>query len=175
MKNNYEIRGELTVIIINSPKYGRKEALISTNKLDRAKEFSNTWSVHFKKNTNAFYVKGHTGKTNKKRETMLLHRWITNAPVGMVVDHINHDGLINTDDNLRIVTGAQNGQNRKGAQKNSTTGIRGVWWDRDSNKWVGVVEINNKKTRVGFFDDISEAEQAVKEYRMNHMPYSQDA
>lgn len=43
---------------------------------------------------------------------LYLHRYLTNCPDNMDVDHINHDKYDNTRDNLRIVTHAVNCQNR---------------------------------------------------------------
>ena len=42
-----------------------------------------------------------------------LHREIMNPDDGMVVDHINGDGLDNRRENLRIVTHQQNALNRR--------------------------------------------------------------
>lgn len=174
MKNEYEIRGEVTAIIINSPKYGRQEAIISTSKLDRVKEFPNTWLVYYENHTKSLYVMGNAPKENGKRKSIYLHRWVTNSPDGMQVDHINHNSLENTDSNLRIVTLAENMQN-KNTYTNNTSGVRGVIWDKESNKWYARVGVKNKKKSIGRFDTIEEAEKAVIEARKKYMPYSQES
>jgi len=61
------------------------------------------------------------------RSTLLMHRLILSAPAGKEVDHWNHDGLDNRRENLRVVTHAKNMENRRGANANSSTGIRGVY------------------------------------------------
>ncbi len=58
--------------------------------------------------------------------TVYMHRIILDADEGQYVDHINHDTLDNRKANLRIVTNKQNIENRRGANSNSVTGIRGV-------------------------------------------------
>lgn len=168
MNNEYEVRGDVTAIIINSPKYGRFETLISTNKLDRVKEFTNSWFVIYSKITKSFYVYGNTPVVKTKRYIVSLHRWITNAQKGLVVDHINHNTLDNTDHNLRVVTKDQNQQNRKGAQSNSKSGIRGVCWGKSQNKWKAQINVDGEKVIVGYFKTIQEAEEAVKHSREKH-------
>lgn len=58
--------------------------------------------------------------------TIFMHREITMCPHGLVVDHKNHDTLDNRKENLRICINADNLKNRRGAQKNSISKIRGV-------------------------------------------------
>jgi hypothetical protein len=58
----------------------------------------------------------HIGKNgyvykNDTKET--LHRLLTNAPKGYVVDHINHDTLDNRKSNLRVTTLSVNGYNKR--------------------------------------------------------------
>lgn len=175
MKNEYEVRGDVTAIIINSPKYGRHETLISTSKLDRAKEFPSSWHLYWSKCTDSFYVQGNMKQVNGIGKTTRLHRWITNAPIDMQVDHIDHLTLNNVDSNLRILTQRENLQNRKGAQTNSKSGVRGVSWREDRKKWRAHITINQVFKHIGSFDTIEEAEQAVIDARMHHMPYSQGA
>jgi hypothetical protein len=166
MKNKFEIRGEVTAILLNSRKYGKMETLISTSKLERVKELDGTWVPTWDKRANKFYVKGNFPMINRKQEpSVRLHRWITNAPTGMVVDHIMHDGLNNTDDNLRVVTYSENSFNRKGPQSNNKSGIRGVIWDNYANKWRAFISINGKQKYIGNFIELEDAEDAANAAR----------
>lgn len=58
---------------------------------------------------------------------LYMHRLILGAPKGRVVDHENHDTLDNRRSNLRLCGQRENLQNRRTANSNSTTGIRGVY------------------------------------------------
>ena len=60
-----------------------------------------------------------------RQTKVALHRLITGAPKGKVVDHIDGNGLNNTRANLRVCEHWQNMCNR-GPQRNSKTGIKGV-------------------------------------------------
>jgi len=62
-----------------------------------------------------------------------LHRFITSAPRGIEVDHVDGDGLNCRRENLRLATRRQNAENLQGAHRDSLTGIRGVTFD----KWAG--------------------------------------
>lgn len=175
MKNEYEIRGDVTAIIINSPKYGRLETLISTSKLEKVKLFPHAWGVKWNSFTQSFYVGGDSKNDDGKRINVRLHRWLTDATEGMQVDHFNNKTLDNTDDNLRIVTQGDNLQNPRGAYKNSKSGIRGVTWHERDRKWTAQYQLNRKIKHLGYFDSAEEAERAVIEARALHMPYSKEA
>lgn len=61
-----------------------------------------------------------------------LHRAILGLPAGRnpVVDHINGDKLDNRRANLRVVHQSDNALNRSGPNSNSTSGFRGVSWNK---------------------------------------------
>jgi len=59
-------------------------------------------------------------KANGKYSPLYLHRHVTDAPKGKVVDHLNYDGLDNRKSNLNICTDAQNL-----ARRRPTRGRRG--------------------------------------------------
>lgn len=175
MKNNYEIRGNVTAIFIDSPKYGLFETLISTSKLVKAREFS-AWRLYWKESTQSFYVIANSStKGKRKRETIYLHRLVIGAASGLEVDHEDHDTLNNTDTNLREVTHSQNQQNRKGAARNSKSGIRGVIWRPKDKKWRAQIKKGGKVMYFGEYKTIEEAEAVVIAARKEYMPFSIEA
>lgn len=174
MKNEYKIFGDKTIIFINSPKYGPVEAVISTSDLNKALEFPNAWSAIWCKGTGSFYISGKHTVSFKTRKYVYLHRWILGISESKtVVDHINHDTLNNTRENLNIVTQAENVQNRR-KQRNNTSGHPGVIWAKNQNKWSVTINDNGVQKYVGVYEDLGDAVKARKLAEIQFNPYKQE-
>jgi hypothetical protein len=93
---------------------------------------------------------------------------LTNGPIpeGMVLDHRCHNATCVNPDHLRVCTQKQNTEHKRGAYRGNPSGIRGVHWRKDTNKWTGSVMHNYKKYNVGCFDTKREAEAAVIALRL---------
>jgi len=88
------------------------------------------------------------------------------------VDHIDNNGLNNDINNLRACTHKENQENRKGAQKNNKTGIRGVSWDKKRNKYSAQIKHNGKRIYLGRYVTIEEAEKVVIAARKEFFTHS---
>ena len=77
------------------------------------------------------------------------------------IDHRDGDRTNNAFSNLREATKSQNQWNAK-LSKTSTSGVKGVNFDRPTGKWRATVGIDDKKVHVGLFKTKEEAEEAVK-------------
>ena len=82
-------------------------------------------------------------------------------PEGLQVDHRCHQRNCVRPDHLRLVTNAQNQQNRRGANSGSITGIRGVSWHKLNQRYQAHVKLGGKTHHVGYYDTLEEAEAAV--------------
>lgn len=90
-------------------------------------------------------------------------------------DHISRDPLDCRRENLRIVTHAQNGQNRD-SNRSSSSRYRGVSRNRGRGRaWKVGVKVNGQRHHLGYFDDEDEAGAAAAAFRAEHMPYSEEA
>ena len=125
MKNPYEIRGDITAILLRHRDWTIHEALIDTVDLPRFREYSGTWTAHWCEHTQSYYVECHEPMSGVRGKTIRLHRWLLNAPDDVVVDHINHSGLDNRRCNLRLLKRSENLHNKR-LYKNNTSGYRGV-------------------------------------------------
>lgn len=103
----------------------------------------------------------------KPRYTHRVAYWLHTGddPGRLDVDHRCHNTLCVRDTHLRLATRSQNNQNRRGARRDSSSGIQGVHWHADLGKWYARVGHNGRDHYLGVFDSISAAEAAVKAKR----------
>lgn len=66
---------------------------------------------------------------------------------------------------LRLSTHSENMWNRR-MQKNNTSGVRGVCWDKSAGRWKALVKHHGKRHSLGYFTDIRAAELAAIEGRI---------
>jgi hypothetical protein len=105
-----------------------------------------------------WYARRHVKKNNKLR-CFIMHRVIMNPPRGIVIDHINGDGLDNRRANLRICTIQENNCNRRG-QGNSTSKYKGVSRTKGPKPWRAFVYCKRRQVYLGYFKTEIEAARA---------------
>ena len=109
----------------------------------------------------------HEGKVNVLKAHRLA--WLImygKLPSG-VTDHIDRNRANNRIDNLRDVQVSVNGRNTS-MQRNNTSGVTGVFWNKASGKWKAQVKVDGRDRHVGLFTCIHEAAAAVKAFRAKH-------
>ena len=121
-------------------------------------EWLNQWKWYAHKQRSTYYAIRNGRRTATKRQRFFMHRVIMDAPKGMQVDHINHNGLYNRRCNLRLCTNSQNQHNRK--PQSGKSRFKGVSLDKRTNKWQVQIQHNNKRLRLGLFDNEIEAAKA---------------
>ena len=106
---------------------------------------------------------------NKKR--YLSHRLVWLYVYGYFpkydIDHINNNPSDNRLCNLREATTPQNQHNVK-MMKTNTSGIKGVCFDKNRNKWMAQLQVNNKRIRLGRFDNLDDAKLAIENARIKY-------
>jgi hypothetical protein len=68
-----------------------------------------------------------------------------------VVDHIDGNRQNNHIDNLREATPSQNKCNQK-IYRNNTSGVKGVYFKKETNKWNAQINYNGKRKHLGTFE-----------------------
>jgi hypothetical protein len=82
------------------------------------------------------------------------------------IDHIDRNKQNNCINNLRDVTQEIN-QSNSHVRKDSTSGYRGISWNKIRKKWQVRIQINGKRKELGFFDDINKAIERRLEHENN--------
>jgi DNA-binding helix-hairpin-helix protein with protein kinase domain len=151
-------------IIINSKKHGTHVVLVDDEDFDELNKFK--WYVS--KGRKTFYAKRNVNN-NGIRTIVYLHRQIMNKHLqkGLIIDHINHNGLDNRKCNLRIVTRQQNQQNTT-SRKNSTSKYLGVSFSNRALKWYAKIKTNNKNLNLGYYVNENDAAQAYNKAALKH-------
>jgi hypothetical protein len=96
---------------------------------------------------------------DKDGKRLSMHRIVAGAPKGLLVDHINHNGLDNRKPNLRLCTSIQNQQNKR-PRSGCTSKYKGVYWHKDRKKFCAKIHLNKKAIHIGYFKDEIEAAKA---------------
>lgn len=101
----------------------------------------------------------------KRKKTESMHRLILDAPLGMLVDHINGNGLDNRRDNLRLATKGQNNYNTR-LRRDNATGYKGV--KRNCLRWVARIRIDRRLIHLGSFSTKEDAARAYDSAARRH-------
>jgi hypothetical protein len=139
---------------ISTKKYPNIFALVDDNEYERINK--NHWYVmSSKKNLYAVRTKGKRGKT----KTILMHRELLGYEGTLLIDHRDHNTLNNKKDNLRICTTSQNTMNMIRTKKESSI-YKGVFYDKERNKWQTNIMRNYKKIFIGRYGKEKDAAKA---------------
>lgn len=123
-------------------------ALISLDKVNDIK--LHKWHL----NTNGYVA---TKINNKK---VMLHRFVY-GEYASYIDHISGNKLDNRNDNLRECNMSQNIINTSNPfAHNTTSGVKGVIFDKERRKWRAEIQVQGKKIHIGRFDNLNDAKIA---------------
>lgn len=102
-------------------------------------------------------------KIGGKWRLIKLHRLLLGLKIGdgVIVDHIDGNGLNNQRGNLRICSHQQNLRNQDRTEKPyKTSKFKGVCWHKKNKKWIAGIFINKKKIYLGQFESEEDAAAA---------------
>lgn len=135
-----------------------KVTLVDNDDFEKLSKFK--WYVNFHTST-SYAVR--TRRKNEKGSNMIgMHRLIMNCPKGLIVDHIDGNGLNNRKSNLRVVDARTNQLNRKQhrKRKNGTFGFTKI--NGNKNKpYLAQIRIQGVKKHLGLY----------KTQKLAHMAY----
>lgn len=141
-----------------SKTYGNKYILVSDEDYELA--MTQRWTIE--KSGHTFYAMCKIGEKKVR-----LHRFLLNPKSTHQVDHINHNGLDNRRENIRIVTKRQNTANRR-KTAGSKRRYKGIHFDTRSRKWVAYVNYRKKRKYLGQYQTAREAAEAYNEAALKY-------
>jgi hypothetical protein len=105
----------------------------------KVKNLTTSENMKLRKRDDKYIDVGLTKNGEQKNE--LLHRLVAKAfckkqPGEIEVDHKDKNRSNNKSDNLRWVSGSDN-QRNKGIAKNNSSGVPGVFFDKEKQCWIG--------------------------------------
>jgi hypothetical protein len=126
-----------------------KHALVDAEDFDRI--MKHKWT--------AYYTCGkwYAGR-NDHGKCILMHREITKAPKGKVVDHIDGNGLNNCQSNLRVCTYSQNNVHRRPHGESSR--FKCVYRDKRRNLWKSTPVYQRRSIYNGRYESEIDAARA---------------
>ena len=129
-------------------------------------EWLNQWKWHPKKDASTFYAHRNV-MVNGKQTKVQMHREITRATAGELVDHKFGNGLNNQRYNLRVCSQSQNQANR-GVPVDNQSGYKGVHWNINSKKWLARIKLNGTIIHLGSFFCVIKAAKAYDRAALKH-------
>lgn len=105
------------------------------------------------------------GKKDKE-SVIQISKLLMNTPVGMVIDHINHNRSDIRRGNLRVCTYSQNNMNTR-PRENTKSGVTGVNWHH-TGRWRVRITVEGKTIRLGYFKNLSEAIEVRKQAEIKY-------
>lgn len=116
-------------------------ALVDDADVERLRIYK--WSVI--RGGNTFYARSYVGA-----DTVMMHHLVMPPPTGLIVDHVNFNGLDNRRGNLRVCTHSQNRMNTRKPCK-TVSRFKGVHLDPKANKWRVQINIDRDRISLGSF------------------------
>ena len=152
-ENEYIECEDYCILRVLSKKYGKFDFLIDKHNIEKCKMYHWNISKYYGKSSGDYFY------ASSDKNKVSLHRYLTDAPKGKVVDHINGNTLDNRISNLQICNHNENIMKSK-KRTDNVSGHQGVHWFTKTSKWMAYININKKRKHLGYFNTYEEALEA---------------
>jgi hypothetical protein len=166
--------GYAVIEIPYTPKATKKTEYIKTlvSLVDLSEVLKHRWYVT-DNGKGTYYISTFINDSGKRKKVYLQDLIMGCVNSTMVADHVFHDTLDNRREYLRVVTKKENSQNRAGANKGSTTGVRNVYYNEKFDYYYVQLFINKSCRRLGsHYKTLEEAAWWAAYYRSIYYPNS---
>ncbi len=143
----------MRTIVINSLKHGIHNVLVDDEDYEMVSQFK--WYLF--KNRYIYYAESY--RLRKEYKIRCMHNLILQTKM---VDHIDGNGLNNQRSNLRPCTNSKNQMNKR-KRTIGTSVFKGVFYEKDRNKWRVSITLDGRRIRLGRYNTEKEAAQAYNE------------
>lgn len=130
-------------------------ALVDDDDFEELNKYS--WHASFPRANNATYAIRHVGGSGRARISM--HRQLLGLTDPKILcDHIDHNGLNNQRNNIRVVSPSQNQANRSKIRGSSK--YKGVHFYKKGNTWMATIRKNGDLIQLGSYSLEDDAARA---------------
>jgi hypothetical protein len=105
------------------------------------------WCLTSRNKSGCIYAQAWSTHDTENRSRVTMHGLVMRPEIGMVVDHIDGNGLDNRRRNLRIATPQQNAFNQK--HHGGSSLFKGVSFDSESGLWRAYIRVNGVRKYLG--------------------------
>lgn len=130
---------------------------------DKDFEYLRQWKWHL--SSGGYAARARTHLDGKGSHLIFMHRVLTRGWGKKDVDHINGKKLDNRRKNLRVISHALNGHNRKVKNKNNLSGFPGVSFHTLTKKWRARVKVLYQEKHLGLFSSRAAAAKVVRKFK----------
>lgn len=150
--NSYDLSGEYGVGLTCN----KEEFYFDLEDYDKIKNYC--WRID---------RKGYVVSSVSDEAPVRMHRLLFNIKDDRIIDHINRNPSDNRKENLRITDNAHNRMNMS-LMSTNTSGVTGVSFYKNENKWSAEIYCNNKHIHLGRFISFEDAVKARLEAEVKY-------
>lgn len=138
-----------------------KEIELTQGRVTLVDDADYEWLMQWKwtlmdKGQNALYAYRSGPRNGGRGKTIMMHRQVMHAPIGIDIDHRDGNGLHNCRSNLRFCNDRQNQANQR-PRLGYSSKYKGVSWIKREHRWRVGIKNSGKSIHLGYFDDEIEA------------------
>lgn len=115
-----------------------------------------------------YYYVGYGGKNHTLHRLIFLYH---HGYLPEFIDHIDKNHTNNRIENLRPISKKLNAYNTDKLRSNNISGVRGVSWDNQQQKWTVRFKHDGKYLFLGYFNNVEDAKKIRQEAERRYLHY----